>query len=195
MKNISRRVFIKGLAVAGVAAAASTVLAGCNTNMIPGVDDGAEDKPEAPSSSNVLTFADPDDSSKTFTLTFGELVKGSEIAGDASKAYFYMDVENKMGGTVYVNKSAYTSDVDVDDYVFELSAYADGLAAATTGVVSAPTLTGLSYDEGYDREKFTLDLSKADSSVTIKVTMKRVLDTTNKIDVAVGDAKEFTYTL
>ena len=102
MKNISRRVFIKGLAVAGVAAAASTVLAGCNTNMIPGVGDGAEDDTveEVPTTNQSQTYTVPDTDGKeylTLTATGLTVLKEAEVAAISFK------VENKTGAVVKFN--------------------------------------------------------------------------------------------
>ena len=81
MKNISRRVFIKGLAVAGVAAAASTVLAGCNTNMIPGVDDGSEDEGTETPTNQKITLTDTGaDKSMTIEVTNFQYVENANYA-------------------------------------------------------------------------------------------------------------------
>ena len=81
MKNISRRVFIKGLAVAGVAAAASTVLAGCNTNMIPGVDDGSEDEgTETPTNQKITLTDSGEGTSLTVEVTNFQYVEDAKYA-------------------------------------------------------------------------------------------------------------------
>ena len=94
MKNISRRVFIKGLAVAGVAAAASTVLAGCNTNMIPGTDNEGEGE-VVPTPSNTYTFKDGD---KTLSIKAGDLKSGAGSTANTENVAFVVSVVNGLGG-------------------------------------------------------------------------------------------------
>ena len=103
MKNISRRVFIKGLAVAGVAAAASTVLAGCNTNMIPGVDDGAEDDTtEDVTPGNVQTITWTDQATdKKLTIKVTDVVE-NELE---KKVYLHVEVLNNLGGALFIGKA------------------------------------------------------------------------------------------
>ena len=98
MKNISRRVFIKGLAVAGVAAAASTVLAGCNTNMIPGTDNEG-DADVVPTPSNTYTFKDGDN---TLVVEAPKFEMNTFSATQAGKAnvVLYMDLTNNLGETL-----------------------------------------------------------------------------------------------
>ena len=99
MKNISRRVFIKGLAVAGVAAAASTVLAGCNTNMIPGVDDGNEDDTNEGTTGNVQTVTLTDQADgKTVTLNITKV----EINTLMNQAVLSATVKNELGDDLFV---------------------------------------------------------------------------------------------
>ena len=99
MKNISRRVFIKGLAVAGVAAAASTVLAGCNTNMIPGVDDDQDNEVTEPDASNKYTFKDGD---KTLVISAPSAVTTAVDASTAGnvKIAIPVEVQNNLGADV-----------------------------------------------------------------------------------------------
>ena len=95
MKNISRRVFIKGLAVAGVAAAASTVLAGCNTNMIPGVGDDAEDDTtEGVVTGNTYTYKDGDG---TLAVTMDSFFTTNIASDDKEDIYFKVKVDNRLG--------------------------------------------------------------------------------------------------
>ena len=98
MKNISRRVFIKGLAVAGVAAAASTVLAGCNTNMIPGTDNEG-DADVVPTPSNTYTFKDGDN---TLSISAPNFVVSAAAATGTTveNVYLLFDATNKMGADV-----------------------------------------------------------------------------------------------
>ena len=106
MKNISRRVFIKGLAVAGVAAAASTVLAGCNTNMIPGVGDGAEDdtvEDVTPGNVQTLTWTDQANDKK-LTIKVSDVVN-DEING---RVYLYAEVLNELGNEIKLGAAATT---------------------------------------------------------------------------------------
>ena len=107
MKNISRRVFIKGLAVAGVAAAASTVLAGCNTNMIPGVDDDQDNEVTEPDASNKYTFKDGD---KTLVISAPSAVTTAVGADpDEVKLFVPVTIENNLGVSVKFDDSAATS--------------------------------------------------------------------------------------
>ena len=106
MKNISRRVFIKGLAVAGVAAAASTVLAGCNTNMIPGVGDGAEDdtvEDVTPGNVQTVTWTDQANDKK-LTIKVTDVVN-DEING---RVYLYAEVLNELGNEIKLGAAAAT---------------------------------------------------------------------------------------
>ena len=143
MKNISRRVFIKGLAVAGVAAAASTVLAGCNTNMIPGVDDGAEDPSEEPSTnSNTLSFADPVDPSKTVSITLSNMVV-DDSRKDNTIIKFDAKVVNKNLGNVFFNNAKYGATTNKitaaqkNDFVVVLSAFPDNNEGNTASFKAA----------------------------------------------------------
>ena len=107
MKNISRRVFIKGLAVAGVAAAASTVLAGCNTNMIPGVDDGNEDEGTETPANQKITLTDPD-TGKSMTI---EMTKDFQYISDTNMGIISVHADNRLGDIVYFNNVKNTADV------------------------------------------------------------------------------------
>ena len=140
MKNISRRVFIKGLAVAGVAAAASTVLAGCNTNMIPGVDDGAEDPTEEPSSTNTITWKDPADNDNTLSITVSG-ISVSTLATDGSDVVlFTTKVVNDLGGAdVTFATAAPTSSLVPNDYYVHVTSYLNGEKGTTATVNKAAT--------------------------------------------------------
>ena len=108
MKNISRRVFIKGLAVAGVAAAASTVLAGCNTNMIPGVGDGAEDdtvEDVTPGNVQTVTWTDQANDKK-LTIKVTDVVN-DEING---RVYLYAEVLNELGNEIKLGAAPAATD-------------------------------------------------------------------------------------
>ena len=127
MKNISRRVFIKGLAVAGVAAAASTVLAGCNTNMIPGVDDGSEDEgTETPTNQKITLTDTSTDKSMTIEATSFKYVSETNLGIIAIHADNQLGEVVKFAATAPTATGAYslvvslkTIDVDgnVDDTI------------------------------------------------------------------------------
>ena len=125
MKNISRRVFIKGLAVAGVAAAASTVLAGCNTNMLPGTDNEGEGE-VVPTPSNTYTFKDGDN---TLTVSAPKIecfsVNATAGSKDKETVYIYFDVNNKLGA----------------DNTLSFEGVASNAGTAYQIVVGAPTIT------------------------------------------------------
>lgn len=86
MKNISRRVFIKGMAVAAAATAASTVLAGCNMANIPGTGNGD-------------TTVVPTVTSKTIETGLGDVVitSGTMDLSTPSFGSVALKVQNKMG--------------------------------------------------------------------------------------------------
>ena len=124
MKNISRRVFIKGLAVAGVAAAASTVLAGCNTNMIPGVGDDQDNEVTEPAATNKYTFKDGD---KTLAISAPSAVTTAVGAADNQvKLFVPVTIENNLGVSV---------------------TFADATAASTAAEVYRVVLTASGYDD------------------------------------------------
>ena len=127
MKNISRRVFIKGLAVAGVAAAASTVLAGCNTNMIPGVDEPTE---EPTTTTQTLTFADPEDKDKTVSITLSDLKIDNTITSGLILK-LSAKVVNDAESSIFFTPLAYASGatkVNNNDYYVVIKAYPDDRA-------------------------------------------------------------------
>ena len=196
MKNISRRVFIKGLAVAGVAAAASTVLAGCNTNMIPGVDDGADSQPETPSTSKVMTWADPTDSKKTLSVTLKSATLGDDTAfagANKNKVSITALVENDMGSNLFVvmEDTAFVAGgskgADGDYYVL-VEAYANdretnvgtvaksGLVADTSTNFVTSAIGDGKYDEDTIVVDFTTVAAKEDiKKVTLKLTVGKIL--------------------
>ena len=137
MKNISRRVFIKGLAVAGVAAAASTVLAGCNTNMIPGTDNEGEGE-VVPTPSNTYTFKDGDN---TLVVEAPKFISESYSASTANveNVVILMNLTNKLGDNLlYGAEQASGSDV-TKGYGLVLSAEAvdkNGRAVAIASFAS-----------------------------------------------------------
>ena len=100
MKNISRRVFIKGLAVAGVAAAASTVLAGCNTNMIPGVDDDQDNEVTEPDASNKYTFTKVDGETLVISAPSAVTTAVDASAAGNVKIAIPVEVQNNLGANV-----------------------------------------------------------------------------------------------
>ena len=165
MKNISRRVFIKGLAVAGVAAAASTVLAGCNTNMIPGVDDGAEDETvPTPANSHVVKDGD-----NTLTLSSSKLESNAYASKGKVNLYVALEVKNALGKNVVItNAAATTSDYQIVPTItlFNEDGANDGTAVLTSNdnslyngatgvtVVDGKTKSGYLYIESVT-EKWT----------------------------------------
>ena len=211
MKNISRRVFIKGLAVAGVAAAASTVLAGCNTDMIPGVDDGKED-PETPAAPTSFTFTDPLDSTKTLTITSKSFALGEVVLADEGTAEIDFQVANKLGkGVHFVNVdptgtasgTALNPAVGtVGDYFVVVSAYPDGnshnknVTVAATGLIDT---SAAAFNDGVtDTKTLTLKgMKEAKESVTVKVSVKKILKiaATSQVAFDTVETKEFTYNL
>ena len=171
MKNISRRVFIKGLAVAGVAAAASTVLAGCNTNMIPGVDDGAEEPSGDSSAAQTLTFADPADADKTVSITLSDMKIDNTITSglflklsakvvndsEVSVAFVpaYVNNANGINNNDYqVVVTAYPDDAEGNSSIVALPGLLDNLIVAVTDDNAIPFNTatatsGTVTEEGY----------------------------------------------
>ena len=134
MKNISRRVFIKGLAVAGVAAAASTVLAGCNTNMIPGVDGGNEGGAEDNTSSTSTLVLTPNSSKEkeTLTVNFGK----PSVVGSTSYIVVPVEVINKTP-----NKLTFDANLDTtNDY--KVTAMLDGDATKVVTIAAKDTPVG-----------------------------------------------------
>ena len=133
MKNISRRVFIKGLAVAGVAAAASTVLAGCNTNMLPGTDNGTDEPAEdvTPGNAQTITWADQAESDKKLTMKITNVVK-NELD---QKLVLYVEVTNNLGKTIVLNGTA----VSGKEYAVKPTFAAE---KADGNALTAPTLCG-----------------------------------------------------
>ena len=221
MKNISRRVFIKGLAVAGVAAAASTVLAGCNTNMIPGVDDDQTDEtPESPVST--ITFTDPDNSKNTLTIVSKSFAMGEVLLGQEKTATIEFQVDNNLAqtnGVAFIDAATTLSagvatsvkngKTKVGTYYVKVSAYADGSDLATVKLATdaeiwaAPDASTGNFKKGaVATKKLTFDVTGIKKSVTVKMAFMEV----EKVVVTggskyypvvrqVGDAKEFTYTL
>lgn len=190
MKNISRRVFIKGLAVAGVAAAASTVLAGCNTNMIPDIDNGDEGGDET-SASNVLTLTSKTDSSKTFTLDFGKLELGSAAFGNEKAAVVRVNLTNSLGQDTFINPDA--TDVKaaaVGDYFVLVSAYKNDLSGNEvdlkyyTAAAVTDNLESVGITEGSDSKRLTVEDITGINSLTVKAILKRY------VTVSATDAKK-----
>ena len=214
MKNISRRVFIKGLAVAGVAAAASTVLAGCNTDMIPGVDDGKDDTetPEAPVTT--ITFTDPEDSKNTLTVVSKGFALGEAVLGSENTAEISFLVENKLGQVVGFVSTDLTANAtstaqpnvgSEGEYYVQVSAYADGnthqkVEVVTTKVddmIATTGGTGTVADDASVSKTLSLDVEDVKKTVTVKMALKKIIDITGtKVTVKqIGDAKEITYNL
>ena len=142
MKNISRRVFIKGLAVAGVAAAASTVLAGCNTNMIPGVDDGAEDDTteETPAKNQVVEYTDDNGKKLTFTAA------GCTNVADGKMVVLSFDIDNGTDTDLVIASKATTSTTHEGKYYIlntasKAKAYFDG-SKNVAGSINTTDISG-----------------------------------------------------
>ena len=206
MKNISRRVFIKGLAVAGVAAAASTVLAGCNTNMIPGGNTEGEGEGEGETSaSNVLTLTSDADSSKTFTLDFGKLEVGSVAFGNEKAAAVRVNLTNKLGKDAYINPDATgntTTGSAKGDLFVVISAYKNGLSGNEVTLqnytAAATDLKDIKIAEGSDMKILYLADSTGIDTLTVKVALKRFVNiSANAAEVASEEieSKTYTYTL
>ena len=198
MKNISRRVFIKGLAVAGAAAAASTVLAGCNTNMIPGVgDDTDEPEVEAPADSKVMTFVSPLDDEKTLTITFGSLVQPNNDWNDTDegKAKIKVVIDNKMGAAATFNPSTVTA----NSLYFSVKAYANGNSGVNVLATDASTLGASPASIGQNSTSNTVNLANLDTynatKVTVEVTMYQALDGTDTTAKHEIKKQSITYTL
>ncbi len=205
MKNISRRVFIKGLAVAGVAAAASTVLAGCNTNMIPDIDNGDEGGDET-SASNVLTLTSKADSSKTFTLDFGKLELGSAAFGNEKAAVVRVNLTNSLGMDTVINPDATDAKgADVGDYFVLVSAYKNDLSGnevvlkyytvgTTTGDLESVAIT-----EGSDSKRLVVDDITGINSLTVKAILNRCVfansSDASKVAYEEMDSKTYTFKL
>ena len=126
MKNISRRVFIKGLAVAGVAAAASTVLAGCNTNMLPDVDNGTEGEGETVTNSQVVTLDDGDKFEVKVTV-------GSPV---------YYESVKKLVVPVSVVNTSEEGTTSLADFTFATAAATNCATAKTVYVVPSLSFDG-----------------------------------------------------
>ena len=167
MKNISRRVFIKGLAVAGVAAAASTVLAGCNTNMIPGVDDPTEDPSEEPSTdSNTLTWADPADAKKTLSITLSSMTVSTLGASDTAIISAKIVDDLKSAAKVYVVDGYADLKYDTGSYALCVSAYVNGEKGKKGTVEVATTYKDNLVSDGDASSVTALLTSNATSAVT-----------------------------
>ena len=215
MKNISRRVFIKGLAVAGVAAAASTVLAGCNTNMIPGVgDDQDTETPESPVTT--ITFTDPDDSTKTLTIVSKSFALGEAVLGNGSTAEIEFQVDNKLKqteGVAFINVgTALTATgtsamkigaTKVGSYYVKVSAYADGndkyevpLSDSAFFAAASAATSNFAADKVSSKKLTGIDVTDY-KSLTVKLAFMKVDKTaaSNVVYVSKVDSKEFTYTL
>ena len=183
MKNISRRVFIKGLAVAGVAAAASTVLAGCNTNMIPGVDDGSEDEGTETPTNQKITLTDAStDKSMTIEATSFKYVSETNLGIIAIHA------DNQLGEAVYFNTAHSVQDqyflnvslktIDVDGNNDTSSTTLDASTNDTDDnafALTALKTTGLADKDAADA-KIYLEMPDADplkkNWKTLEVTLK-----------------------
>ena len=214
MKNISRRVFIKGLAVAGVAAAASTVLAGCNTDMIPGVDDDQDtETPEAPVTT--ITFTDPEDNRNTLTVTAKSFTLGETVLGTGDDAEISFLVDNKLGASVGFTADKITANSTStaiptvgasNAYYVVVSAYADGNKFKTVtvkdgGMIMYASQGGTSQGSLFANDKatlgtVTLDAKDIEKTVTVKMSFMKVLDlVANKATSKEIESKEFTFTL
>ena len=193
MKNISRRVFIKGLAVAGVAAAASTVLAGCNTNMIPGVDDGAEDDTveETPVKEQVLEYTDNKGKKLTITAAGCDIIKSNKTAiltfkvdnGTAAELNFAA-ATGASNGDIYIAPADVKVYFDGDD-----DNTVDGDAIVEDGVGSMFTAAGVKVASGKDATLLlTVNTLKEWKKVTVvlEAKMKSAADYTLR-------KREFTF--
>ena len=187
MKNISRRVFIKGLAVAGVAAAASTVLAGCNTNMIPGVGDGSDDQPETPAASDSLTLTSRVNAAHTFSMKFGDIQVGSAPFGNDTNGSVLVNVTNKLGMPVYLAPVATgalkgsATVVSKDDYLIFIEAYENGLSNSTVTLYTDSACNNVLKDKLVDEGEsafrlYVKDIDKVKNTLTVKATLKTVLN-------------------
>ena len=151
MKNISRRVFIKGLAVAGVAAAASTVLAGCNTNMLPDVDNGTDEpSEETPAKNEAMVYTVGGDSSKTLTITAGDVI----VLGASNTIAIPFTVNNKSGKKFEAKKTATASAGKLVMGSTNVTVEFDGVDGSAADVAVAENMfasAGVSLDSGKEK--------------------------------------------
>ena len=140
MKNISRRVFIKGLAVAGVAAAASTVLAGCNTNMLPDVDNGAEDDTteETPAKNQVMEYTD--DNGKKLTIT----AAGCTNVVDGKMVVLSFDIDNGTDTDLLIASAASGTKHNGKYYILNTTSKAKAYFDGDKNVAGAINTTDIS---------------------------------------------------
>lgn len=104
MKNISRRVFIKGMAVAAVATAASTVLTGCKLPV------GPEEPEVVPTPANSFTYTVD---GKSLAVS-SEKFEIADYGNDDGKenVYFFVSADNNLGKVVNFKAQA-----DEDAYI------------------------------------------------------------------------------
>ena len=186
MKNISRRVFIKGLAVAGVAAAASTVLAGCNTNMIPGVDDGAEDDTteETPAKNQVVEYTD--DNGKKLTIT----AAGCTNVVDGKMVVLSFDIDNGTDTDLVIASAASNTAHNGKYYILnaasKANAYFDG-EKNVAGTIDTTDVSGKG-DNLFKKEVTVAGTSKKSYNVYITGAPKDWSKVTLTFDVMLGTA-------
>ena len=192
MKNISRRVFIKGLAVAGVAAAASTVLAGCNTNMLPDVDNGTDEpSEETPSKEQVMEYTDNKGKKLTITAAGCDIIKSNKTAILTFKVDNGTDAElNFAAATGASNGDIYIAPDDVKVYFDgDDDNTVDGDAIVKNGAESMFTAAGVKVAKGKDATLLlTVNTLKEWKKVTVvfEAKMKATADYTLR-------KGEFTY--
>ena len=212
MKNISRRVFIKGLAVAGVAAAASTVLAGCNTNMIPGVDDDQDNEVTEPAATNKYTFTTVD--GDTLVISAPSAVTTAVDAGATSVSVgIALAVENNLGGSVkFAGAYASTAATNSEDYLVVLTSVVcdkDGDTVTSNATVAASTafdgkcILGKALKDGdsmknlvygWDKKSGMKDWGKITVTAKVYKKVRDAAETKYMYAAKEVDKHEFTYT-
>lgn len=172
MKNISRRVFIKGMAVAAVATATSTVLAGCNTNMIPDVDNGTDgdtNEDVTPGNTQTVTYTDQANDKK-LTIKVSNVVK-DELN---ERVYLYVEVLNELGKKITLGAAPKSA----DEY---------GLTIPTSGSVEVKDADGMNIAES--GTKVVNDATAATAGVN------NLFKSSTQYDVANGESLKGIFVL
>ena len=197
MKNISRRVFIKGLAVAGVAAAASTVLAGCNTNMIPGVDDGNEDEgTETPTNQKVTLADNGAETEMTIEATGFQYVEDANMAIISVHVNNQLDNQVKFGNDTTANNYFLTAEffaIDKLNNKTDITSNVDTSAQDGTNLLESSNKATIKASSSKDGKIFVKMPEAEDwEKLTVKVTLNRNYATAGGSPLAVAYG-EFTF--
>ena len=95
--------------------------------MIPGVDDGAEDPTEEPSTdSNTLTWPDPADAKKTLSITLSSMTVSTLSDTDTAIISAKIVDDLKSTAKIHVIKTYTSNKYDIGDYAVVVSAYVNG---------------------------------------------------------------------